>query len=212
LGGRARHGLLVLDVVGLSSSSSPSSASTRLPLLTHAASGVYSSLGAVARGGSRGHCVWGCSCFCLCACACVFWLCVFVCPLCGLCVFPFLGVFFGFGFCCVFLCGFLCFNGFPFAVLKEKSWWQCPRDSHKRCCGRRPSRLWPHDPRPSGPRRWRAAAMPDARADEPVRSPRCCLPCSASAAPYSGAPHRLPRADDPARWRGGPDLALRHGN
>jgi hypothetical protein len=30
-----------------------------------------------------------------------------------------LGVFFGFGFCCVFLCGFLCFNGFPFAVLKS---------------------------------------------------------------------------------------------
>jgi hypothetical protein len=29
-----------------------------------------------------------------------------------------LGVFFGFGFC-VFLCGFLCFNGFPFAVLKK---------------------------------------------------------------------------------------------
>jgi hypothetical protein len=54
----------------------------------------------------------------VCLCACVFSGCVsFVCPLCGLCGFLFLGVFFGFGFC-VFLCGFLCFNGFPFAVLK----------------------------------------------------------------------------------------------
>ena len=25
-----------------------------------------------------------------------------------------------FRFCCVFLCGFLCFNGFPFAVLKKR--------------------------------------------------------------------------------------------
>jgi hypothetical protein len=31
---------------------------------------------------------------------------------------PFFGVFCGFGFCCDFLCGFLCFNGFLFAVLK----------------------------------------------------------------------------------------------
>jgi len=56
----------------------------------------------------------------VCLCACVFSGCVsFVCPLCGLCGFLFLGVFFGFGFC-VFLCGFLCFNGFPFAVLKKR--------------------------------------------------------------------------------------------
>jgi hypothetical protein len=31
---------------------------------------------------------------------------------------PLFECFFGFGFCGVFLCGFLCFNGFPFAVLK----------------------------------------------------------------------------------------------
>ena len=51
---------------------------------------------------------------------CIFSGCVsFVCPLCGFCGFLFLSVFFGFGFCGVFLCGFLCFNGFPFAVLKK---------------------------------------------------------------------------------------------
>ena len=54
----------------------------------------------------------------VCLCLCVFLVVSFVCPLCGLCGFLFLSVFFGFGFC-VFLCGFLCFNGFPFAVLKS---------------------------------------------------------------------------------------------
>ena len=69
-------------------------------------------------------CVWlgGCGCplglvACVCGCSCGFCVLVFVCfvlvvcllfcPLCGLCVFLFLGVFFGFGFV-VFSCAVSC--------------------------------------------------------------------------------------------------------
>ena len=55
-------------------------------------------------------------CWCLCV---LFSLCVFCFALFeALCV-PLFGCVLRFRFCCVFLCGFLCFNGFPFAVLKK---------------------------------------------------------------------------------------------
>ena len=56
--------------------------------------------------------------FFVCLCLCDLVVCLCLPSLRLVCVSPLLGVFFGFGFCCVFLCGFLCFNGFPFAVLK----------------------------------------------------------------------------------------------
>ena len=57
----------------------------------------------------------------LCVCVCVFCSrCVsFVLPSLWLVCVPLFGCVLRFRFCCVFLCGFLCFNGFPFAVLKS---------------------------------------------------------------------------------------------
>ena len=58
----------------------------------------------------------------LCACVCVvFSRCVSFClPSLWLVWFPLFECVLRFRFCCVFLCGFLCFNGFPFAVLKTR--------------------------------------------------------------------------------------------
>ena len=52
---------------------------------------------------------------CLCLCV-LFSLCLL--PSLWLLCVPLFGCVLRFRFCCVFLCGFLCFNGFPFAVLK----------------------------------------------------------------------------------------------
>ena len=56
-------------------------------------------------------------CVCLCWCG-FFSLCVFCLPSLWLVWVPLFECVLRFRFCCVFLCGFLCFNGFPFAVLK----------------------------------------------------------------------------------------------
>ena len=53
---------------------------------------------------------------CLCLCV-LFSLCLL--PSLWLLCVPLFGCVLRFRFCCVFLCGFLCFNGFPFAVLKS---------------------------------------------------------------------------------------------
>ena len=63
-------------------------------------------------------CVCGCSCFCVFVFVCLFSLCVFCLPSLWLVWVPLFECVLRFRFCCVFLCGFLCFNGFPFAVLK----------------------------------------------------------------------------------------------
>ena len=69
--------------------------------------------------------LWGLSLVCVgvrvlvCLSLCVFVLVVsFVLPSLWLLCVPLFGCVLRFRFCCVFLCGFLCFNGFPFAVLK----------------------------------------------------------------------------------------------
>ena len=73
--------------------------------------------------------LWPFGACCLCVWVFVF-LCVCVCVFCSRCVsfvlpslwllcVPLFGCVLRFRFCCVFLCGFLCFYGFPFAVLKK---------------------------------------------------------------------------------------------
>ena len=55
----------------------------------------------------------------LCVCVCVFLFSLCLLPSLWLLCVPLFGCVLRFRFCCVFLCGFLCFNGFPFAVLKK---------------------------------------------------------------------------------------------
>ena len=63
-------------------------------------------------------CVWVFVFLCVCVCVFLFSLCLL--PSLWLLCVPLFGCVLRFRFCCVFLCGFLCFNGFPFAVLKNR--------------------------------------------------------------------------------------------
>ena len=76
-------------------------------------------------------CVWV-FVFCVFVFVCFVLVVSFVLPSLWLLCVPLFGCVLRFRFCCVFLCGFLCFNGFPFAVLKTRHFGQNQFEATKR--------------------------------------------------------------------------------